>query len=69
MNREEQDWIDRAISHDGVWEPPAHFVDRLAVQAFAALPSHRRQGTAPSGGAVRLRVLITGAWKIGRAHV
>ena len=54
MNPDEQDWIDRASSRDGMWEPPAHFVDRVAVQAFHALP--RR---APRAGIlVRLRVLL-----------
>ena len=59
MNRE-QDWIDRAIARDGSWEPPAHFVDRLAVQAFAALPPHRQQSAMPSGIVMRLRTLVAG---------
>ena len=61
MNRD-QDWIDRALASDGSWEPPAHFVDRLAVQAVAICPPHRQRRAQPSGGAVRLRGLIAGAW-------
>ena len=39
MNTEDrQDWLDRAIDGDGLWEPPAHFVQRVATHAMAALP-------------------------------
>ena len=56
MDPEQQDWIDRAVARDGMWEPPAHFVDRVAVQAFHALPPPTRR----AGLLVRLRVLLTG---------
>ena len=55
MNPEERDWIDRAVSRDGLWEPPAHFVDRVAVQAFHALP----RPSPRLGILVRLRVLLS----------
>ena len=56
MDPKEQDWIDRAVARDGMWEPPAHFVDRVAVQAFHALP----RPSPRAGILLRLRVLVTG---------
>jgi len=55
MNPDERDWIDRAVSRDGMWEPPAHFVDQVAAQAFLALP----RPSPRAGLLVRLRVLLT----------
>jgi hypothetical protein len=40
-SEEQQDWVDRVLARDGMWEPPAHFADRLAVQAMQALPPRR----------------------------
>ena len=51
---EPRDWIDRAIASDGMWEPPAHFADRVAVHAFSALP----QPALRAGLLVRLRILL-----------
>ena len=59
MRPDEQDWIDRAVSRDGMWEPPAHYVDRVAVQAFQELPQ-RKPDLTPASGLGWLRMLLTG---------
>jgi hypothetical protein len=58
MNPEEQDWIDRAISRDGMWEPPARYVERLAARAMAvhAVPSRRRTSVLNVFQSIRLRL-------------
>jgi hypothetical protein len=38
---EPQDWVDGVLARDGMWEPPAHFADRLAAQAMQVLPARR----------------------------
>ena len=43
MRLDGQDWIDRVIARDGTWEPPAHFVDRVAMQAFQECLEVRRR--------------------------
>lgn len=59
MRLDGQDWIDRVIARDGTWEPPAHFVDRVAMQAFQELPQ-RKPALAPASGLGWLRMLLTG---------
>jgi hypothetical protein len=69
MNRE-QDWIDRALASDGSWEPPAHFVERVAVQAFQQMPAdHLRHGRMHAGVIVRLRELFESAGQRLSAHI
>ena len=38
---EPQDWVDRVMARDEVWEPPPHFSARLVVHAMHALPARR----------------------------
>jgi hypothetical protein len=40
-SEEQQDWVDHVLTRDGMWQPPAHFADRLAVQAMQVLPPRR----------------------------
>lgn len=62
-SEEPQDWIDRVMARDGMWEPPARFADRLAVQAIQVLP-------APRASFVRgLPELALGAWRALAARV
>ena len=60
MTPEERDWIDQAISRDGMWEPPPHFIEQVAVQAFAIRPPHGQRAAQPAGVAGRMRILIAG---------
>lgn len=62
-SEEQQDWVDRVLTRDGMWEPPARFADRVAVQAMQVLPPRR---------ASVLRVLpelVLGAGRSLSAHV
>lgn len=55
MTPEDQDWIDHAIARDGLWDPPAHFVERVAVQAFQVIPADHLRHTPRAGVILRLR--------------
>jgi hypothetical protein len=70
MKPEERDWIDRAISRDGMWEPPAHFVERVAVQALQQLPAgHVPRRQMDTGVMARLRVLFDSAGQSLSLHI
>ena len=58
-----QDWIDRVLARDGMWEPPAHLADRLAVQALQVLPARR------ASFVERLPGLALGTWGALAARV
>ena len=35
MGPDGNDWIDRVIARDGMWEPPAGYADRVAAKGMA----------------------------------
>jgi hypothetical protein len=62
-SEEPQDWVDRALRRDAMWEPPAHFADRLAAQAMQVLPPRRTSVLRA------LPELVLGAGRSLAAHV